>query len=172
MASQSISGSCSCGNITWTSNDPPEHLDHCYCLTCQQVTGNSFMAWVGVPNASLRWTYKTKPFIYRPIVGDTNTCISERTCCGSCGSNIFLQYDLYPDKVHIRASTIKHNDFEMPRVGCHIWLRHCLDRSIVPDDGAGRYEEFDEVFQARMETYLMNKGGKPSDATDQSMAES
>jgi len=42
----------------------------------------------------------------------------------------------------------------------------------VPDDGAGRYEEFDEVFQARMETYLMNKGGKPSDATDQSMAES
>jgi len=78
MASKTITGSCGCGNITWTSTAPPEHLDYCYCLTCQRVSGAPFMAWMGIPKAALQWNFKSKPFRYRPTLGDTDFVVSER----------------------------------------------------------------------------------------------
>lgn len=149
-----MSGSCACGNITYTSTAEPQHLDYCYCLTCQQVSGAPFMAWTGIPKDSLSWNFKAPPYIYRAPVGDGDTFISERTCCGKCGCNILLQYYLYPGKSHVAATTILRNDFEPLRVGCHIWFKHVPSWHVVPSDGIPRYDEFDEDFKAKLENYL------------------
>lgn len=112
------------------------------------------MAWMGIPKDSLTWNFESSPFIFKAPVGDSNTFISERTCCSKCGSNILLQYYLYPEKSHVAASTITRNDFEKLQVGCHIWFRHVPSWHVVPEDGIARYDEFDDDFKARLDDYL------------------
>lgn len=156
MASKKLSGGCACGGITYTSTAQPEHLDYCYCLTCQQVSGAPFVAWTGMPESALQWTFNSPTFVYRPTVGDTGICISDRLCCGNCACNVSIQYYLYPEKTHVAASTIRKSDFEIPKVGCHIWCRHLPSWHTIADDGVPRYEEFDEDFTARLDNYLSN----------------
>ena len=154
MATKTASGSCACGGISWTSTAPPQHLDYCYCLTCQQVSGAPFMAWTGIPRSALEWTFNSPTFTYRSTVGDTDSNVGERTCCGTCGCNIILQYYLYPEKTHVAASTMRRCDFDTPKVGCHIWCRHIPSWHELPDDGVERHDEFDEDFQSRLNEYL------------------
>ena len=154
MALKELSGSCACGSISYISTEQPEHLDYCYCLTCQRVSGAPFMAWTGILKSTLQWTFDSTPLVYRATIGDTGICVAERICCGHCGCNISLQYYLYPEKTHVAAGTIRKCDFEMPPVGCHIWARHVPNWHNIPEDGVERYEEFDDVFKARLDKYL------------------
>ena len=154
MALKTVSGSCACGAISYTSTTQPEHLDYCYCLTCQQVSGAPFMAWTGIPKSALQWEFKSNHFIYCATIGDSGTTVAEHTCCGKCGCNISLQYYLYPEKTHVAASTIRTCDFELPKVGCHIWCRHVPSWHTIPKDGVKRYYEFDDVFKSRLDQYL------------------
>lgn len=55
------------------------------------------------------------------------------------------------------ASTIVKNDFETPKVGCHIWTRHAPSWHVMPDDGVERYHEFDAVFKGKLDEYLQNQ---------------
>ena len=112
------------------------------------------MAWTGIPKSALQWNFKSKPFIYRPTVGDTGVCISERTCCGNCGCNISLHYFLYSDKIHVAATTVQQSEFETPQVGCHIWIRQKPSWYTIPEDGVERHQEFDDVGKALVQNYL------------------
>ena len=112
------------------------------------------MAWTGIPKTSLEINLNSRPLIYKSTLGDTGKCVSKRVCCGGCGCNIILQYDLYPDKTHVAASTIQHNDFEAPKIGCHIWCRHVPSWHIIAEDGVPRYDGFDEDFKYRLEQHL------------------
>lgn len=112
------------------------------------------MAWTGIPKASLEINLESRPMVYRANLGDTETSVSKRVCCRQCGCNIILQYDLYPDKTHVAASTLRHNDFEPMKVGCHIWTRHVPSWHTIAEDGVPRYDEFDEDFKARLEEHL------------------
>lgn len=114
---------------------------------------------MGIPKAALTWTFKNENavFTYSVPVGDTGICIAERTCCGNDGCNARLQYELYPEKTHVAVSTIVRNDFELPGVGCHIWCKRAPESYQIPEDGVPRYEEFDDVFQARMDVHLQSK---------------
>lgn len=58
------------------------------------------------------------------------------------------------------ASTIVKNDFETPKVGCHIWTLHVPKWHVMPDDGVGRYHEFDDVFKAKLDGFLQNQEKK------------
>lgn len=161
---KSISGSCACGNIQWTSTSAPAHLDFCYCLTCQKCAGAPFMAFTGIRRASLEWKFsRSEPFIYRSNYGDTDTSIAERMCCGSCGCNISMQYYLYPEKTHVAASSINKNDFEIPKVGCHIWTKHVPAWYSISDDGVERYHEFDQRFQGKLDEYLKTAKNRSED---------
>lgn len=161
-AAPSCTGTCACGTITWTAFDPPSHLDYCYCLTCQRISGAPFQAWMGIAKRGILWEYKYEPFTYRSTVGDTGICVGERTCCSVCGSNISLQYHLYPEKLHIAASTMKTNGFEVPKVGCHIWTKHVPAWYTLPEDGVQRYETFDPEFQAKLDKFLACEQSKAS----------
>ena len=112
------------------------------------------MAWTGVPKTSLQLNLNSRPIIYRTPIGDTDVSVSQRIICGTCGCNIILQYDLYPEKTHVAASTIRTTDFEIPSVGCHIWCRQAPKWHTIPADGVQKYEEFDEDFKARLDDHM------------------
>lgn len=117
------------------------------------------MAWMGIHKSSLSWTIESeeRTFTYRSNIGDTGVSVAERLCCGECGCNVRLQYDLYPAKTHVAAATVVENVFGMPAVGCHIWTRHVPAWYEVAEDGVKRFEEFDGDFQARLDEFLAKK---------------
>lgn len=94
------------------------------------------------------------------MVGDSDISVGERTCCGSCGCNISLQYYLYPEKTHVAASTIDANTLEPIKVGCHIWTKRAPSWYAIPDDGIPRYQEFDEEFQAKLDEWIATQGSR------------
>ena len=156
MGPSTLSGTCACGNITYTSTAPPLHLDYCYCSVCQQTSGAPFIAWMGIPKFALQWQFKSEPIVYRATIADTAVCVAERKCCGTCGCCMILQYFLYPDKTHVAASTMQQNDFDVPKVGCHIWCRSVPNWHTIPADGIERYQEFDDVFETRLREFMRN----------------
>lgn len=112
------------------------------------------MAWMGIPKTSLQLNLNSRPIVYRSTIGDTGVCVSQRVSCGKCGANLILQYDLYPEKTHVAASTITQTDFEIPSVGDHIWIRQCPKWHTIPEDGVQRHEEFDDDFKSKLDEHL------------------
>ena len=153
MSSKSLSGACACGAATYTltSSTPPEHLDFCYCATCQQTAGAPFMAWMGVSKDGLK------------LSGPISTCglssVATRTFCSSCGSNLTLQYACYPRKTHLAASTVRESSWEVPSVGVHIFVKSCPKWYAIPEDGIERFDEFDRQFEAKFPEVVQALGG-------------
>jgi hypothetical protein len=139
MSHPSLSGSCACGACTFESTSRPIHLDFCYCLTCQRAAGAPFMVWTGITKASLTWK--------GPISIFQSSSVASRSFCSKCGSNLALQYDCYPDKTHVAATTVRKSDWEMPEVAVHIFVKSKPDWYQIPADVVERCVEFDAVFE-------------------------
>ena len=141
MAQPTLTGSCLCTAVTFTSSSPPSHLDFCYCLTCRHASGAPFIAWSGIPKSSLTWS--------GPITTYHSSSIATRTFCAKCGSNLTIQYACYPDKTHVAYALVRRSDWEAPRVGVHIFVRDVPGWYGVPEDGVVRWEEFDGEFEGK-----------------------
>lgn len=153
-----ITGSCACGKVTYTSTGEPSHLDFCYCLTCQRQSGAPFMAWLGLPRASISWqgaalsTWRASIDLPDRTFNAADVTIAERSFCRTCSSPLTLQYDLYPYKTHVAAASIVHHARALPTVGVHIWCKRSPTWYQIPEDGVARYEEFDPEFQRLLST--------------------
>lgn len=145
MPSPVISGHCACSKISWTSTSPPQHLDFCYCSTCQQTSGAPFAPWIGITKSSLSW--KGVISSWKPTISDGDTSVSTRTFCPDCGSCMAIQYDFYPNKTHVAAGTVTVGADVIPEVCMHLWLKKAPRWYRVPEDGVPRYEEFPEEFE-------------------------
>ena len=58
-----------------------------------------------------------------------------------------MQYDCYPEKTHLAAATVRESQWEVPKVGVHIFVKSCPKWYVIPDDGVERFEEFDSEFE-------------------------
>ena len=146
MTSIAISGQCACGKISWSSTRAPEHLDFCYCSTCQQTSGAPFAPWIGITKSAISWAGDMSS--WRPTIGDGDTSVSTRTFCPECGSCMAIQYDFYPDKTHIAAGTATEGADNIPEVCMHLYLKKAPRWYQIPEDGVTRYDEFPEDFMA------------------------
>jgi hypothetical protein len=144
MSSHLISGQCACGKVCWSSTSKPEHLDFCYCSTCQQASGAPFAPWIGINKSTLSWTGNMSS--WRPSIGDGNTTVSTRTFCAECGSCMAIQYDFYPNRTHVAAGTTTEGADTIPKVCMHLWLKRAPRWYQIPEDGVPRYEEFPDDF--------------------------
>jgi len=136
MAPTLLSGSCACTATTYTSTTLPLHLDYCYCLTCQRTSGSPFVPWLGIPLSSLTWS-GTQPSSWRPKLDDGRTSVSTRYFCSACGSCLSMQYDCYPDKVHVAAGTVVQGREGLPRTATHVFVKRKPGWFEVPEDWVG-----------------------------------
>ena len=150
MASKEIviEGHCACHATTWTSTAAPSHLDFCYCTECQQVTGAPFGAWVGVPTSDVKWS-NTRGFFRL-------SSLATRSFCKTCGSTLSIQYECYPQKVHIAVGTVVKG--QVPKMACHLFVSEKPSWYTIPDDGVRRWERFDDEFQDVMKRWKENTG--------------
>lgn len=145
-----LEGRCACGETTFQSKGFPQHLDFCYCTTCQQVTGAPFGAWTGIKRDNVTWEGPAAK--YR--VSD----IATRSLCVQCGATLTIQYDCYPDKTHVAAGIITKGAELLPKVGMHIFVKSKPPWYTIPEDGVPRYKEFDEEFMNALKLYSVQMG--------------
>ena len=133
-----MSGGCACGAVTYTSTANATHLDMCYCTQCQRISGAPVVAWMGVARDALAWD--------GPVGTMRLSSFAERTFCKECGGTLTMQYSCYPNKTHVAAATIIRSDWEPPRIGTHIFVASKPSWYQIADDGAPRWDTFDDDF--------------------------
>ena len=79
-------GGCQCGAVRFRTAQVLDNTHVCHCRMCQKASGGMFMAYVGVPLASLKWT-KGLPASWSSSQG------VQRGFCSQCGTNMFYLRD-------------------------------------------------------------------------------
>ncbi|RMJ28807.1 Glutathione-dependent formaldehyde-activating enzyme [Aspergillus sp. HF37] len=97
-----LTGSCMCGTIAYSSSDPVLKA-LCHCLDCQKWTGGAFTSNVVVPRDGFSVT-KGTPKTY-DVVGESGKN-NKHFFCGNCGSSLYTELDLMADKTVIKAGTL------------------------------------------------------------------
>ncbi|OJJ01763.1 hypothetical protein ASPVEDRAFT_28408 [Aspergillus versicolor CBS 583.65] len=95
-----LKGSCMCGGITYTAESEPLITALCHCTDCQKWTGGAFTSNVVVPRDSFK-IVKGTPKTY-DITGDSGKN-NRHFFCPECGSSLYTQLDIMPDKTVIKA---------------------------------------------------------------------
>ena len=113
-----LSGGCLCGAIRYAIDASVSELRACHCTNCQKISGAG-----GTVNALV----ESKDF--KLLQGSpkrfTKTADSGRVLhryfCGDCGSGLYSQREITPERVVVRAG-----GFDSPppmKVTAHIWTR-------------------------------------------------
>ena len=99
--SETWTGGCLCGAVTYESNSSPvkKYSGYCHCRMCQKAYGNGFTAFIGFPAESFRIT-RGEPTIYR------SSNVGERGFCARCGSPVIMRYSSLPDRIYVYVGTM------------------------------------------------------------------
>ncbi len=99
--SETWTGGCLCGAVTYESDASPvkKNSGYCHCRMCQKAYGNGFTAFIGFPAESFRIT-RGEPTIYR------SSNVGERGFCGRCGSPVIMRYASLPESVWVYVGTM------------------------------------------------------------------
>lgn len=100
--SEGFSGGCVCGAVRFTSESPPQLVAHCHCTDCRKSGGAGHATHVIV--AAETFSVSGPLSVYERL-GDSGHIVS-RTFCSVCGSPLFARYQIRPEAVHIRASSL------------------------------------------------------------------
>ncbi|KAF7588270.1 hypothetical protein BBP40_005956 [Aspergillus hancockii] len=98
-----LTGSCMCGAIAYTSDSEPLVTALCHCLDCQKWTGSAFTSNVVIPRDSFKVT-KGEP-TFCDIAGASGKN-NRHFFCNKCGSSLFTELDIMADKTVIKAGTL------------------------------------------------------------------
>jgi hypothetical protein len=119
-----LEGGCLCGAIRYQIGVPVTELRACHCTSCQKISGAG-----GTVNALLASTdfriVKGTPKRYTRTADSGR--ILHRYFCADCGSGIYSQREVTPERVVVRAGS-----FDNPppmKLTAHIWTRsaRCWD---------------------------------------------
>jgi len=113
-----LSGSCLCGAIQYTVNASVTELRACHCADCQKISGGggTVNALVATKDFSI-----TKGTLKRYTKTADSGRMLHRYFCGDCGSAIYSQRDVTPERVVVRAGA-----FDAPplmKITAHIWTK-------------------------------------------------
>ena len=91
-----VPGACLCGRVRFEATMPSLFCAHCHCTMCRRAHGAGFVTWFAVPKTQLRITAGEADLVhYRSSEHGT------RSFCGSCGSSLFFDWALHPEKIDI-----------------------------------------------------------------------
>jgi len=113
-----LHGSCLCGAIRYTVGADVTELRACHCTNCQKISGAGGTVNALVASKDFKIT-KGAPRRYTKTADSGR--VLHRYFCGECGSGIYSQRDITPERVVVRAGA-----FDSPppmKVTAHIWTR-------------------------------------------------
>ena len=95
------SGSCFCGRVRFEASMPSLFCAHCHCSMCRRTHGAGFVTWFSIPKTQLRIATGESGLI-RFQSSDHGT----RSFCGCCGSPLFFESTLDPERVDISLANM------------------------------------------------------------------
>ena len=113
-----LTGSCLCGAIGYTVRAEVRELRACHCTNCQKISGagGTVNALVAAKDFEI---VKGKPRRFTKTADSGR--ILHRYFCGDCGSAIYSQREVTPDRVVVRAGGL--DNAPPMKVTAHIWTR-------------------------------------------------
>lgn len=130
---QSVTGSCLCGDVTFSASLPSKWCGHCHCSMCQQAHGAGYVTWAGFDadqvqvdegSGQLAW-YESSPG-------------AQRGFCKRCGSTMFFVSERWAGELHITLANFNEALDRRPAANAffdaHVdWMP--IDRSLKQLDG-------------------------------------
>ena len=110
-----ISGSCLCGAIRYTSSAQPALTAFCHCRSCQKAGGGGYSVNVAVAAGSLE--IQGTPQTYRGV-GASGLPV-ERRFCPSCGSALFTDAAAFKGLTFVKGGSLDDASWIEPTL--HIW---------------------------------------------------
>ncbi|KAL7796017.1 Mss4-like protein [Trichoderma ceciliae] len=96
----SLSGSCLCGEVAYSSSSEPTITALCHCVDCQKWTGSTYTSNAVVPEASFQVT-KGEPKWYDTTGGSGKK--NRHFFCSNCGSSLYGKLEAMPGDIVIKA---------------------------------------------------------------------
>lgn len=125
---QTINGSCLCGQIRYKAVAAPLFQAHCHCQDCRKNGGSAFAALAFVSIETLSWQGETKTFSHS---ADSGTIMTKHFC-PNCGSQLFGTNSTRPDRIHIKVGTMEDAAWFQPQ--CNVWASSRLPSTPTNSD--------------------------------------
>jgi hypothetical protein len=110
-----ITGSCLCGAINYSSSAQPTLTAFCHCRNCQKAGGGGYSVNVAVPSSSLE--IRGTPHTY-DAVGTSGLPVARRFCA-QCGSALFTDTAAFAGLTFVKGGSLDDPSWIQPSL--HIW---------------------------------------------------
>jgi len=107
-----LSGSCSCGAVTYTCSSPPVMSGNCHCRECRKASGSGYAPTFFVPENTITIRGEVKWYERK---GDSGQPV-KRGFCPQCGSQMFGRPGIMQQMVAVRAGSLDDPTQYRPQV--------------------------------------------------------
>lgn len=107
--------SCSCGQLSASTDADPGRISICHCLACQRRTGSVFGAQARFPAALVRIEGRSTEYVRTGDAGGT----LRSHFCPHCGSTVYYVVDAQPDLIAIPVGAFADPAFPPPFVSVY-----------------------------------------------------
>jgi hypothetical protein len=111
---------CSCGQLSVTTQGEPIRISVCHCLACQKRTGSAFGTQARWPKDKVKCEGEYR--IWRRI-GDEGNAIDFRFC-PTCGSTVWYTINDMPDTIAVAVGAFADPKFPPPNFSVYEVRRH------------------------------------------------
>lgn len=91
-------GRCACGSVTYSTTAADLWAGHCHCESCRRASSAPVTSFFGVPRDSVTWNGE--------IAVRASAAGVQRGFCAQCGTQLYYQFDGWPDETHLYAATL------------------------------------------------------------------
>jgi hypothetical protein len=109
-----ISGSCSCGELTYQLRNAPLFVHACHCLICQRRTGSAFGITVIILESDFKLTNGK-------LVTESISDMQRGYRCQSCSDPVYMISINHPTTALLSSKTLE--DLRYLFIGAHIWTK-------------------------------------------------
>ena len=128
-----ITGRCECSKIKFEIDGEISDFSHCHCSQCRRMHGAAYASFAGVARNNFRYTSGgDEVSLYK------SSADHERFFCGTCGSNILVSLDEYPEMIYVAMGVID-GDPKLPQE-YHIYVGSKAPWHTIYGDGK-QFEE-------------------------------
>ena len=111
-----FTGSCHCGEISYTFSGEPLRQVNCHCKNCRKTSGGPYLANIFVSEDNL--LIKGSPKVYQHLADSGNKMTKK--FCGNCGAQMFSLGSGRPGIVIIRGGTIDNLEIIQPTLNIFV----------------------------------------------------
>ena len=117
-------GSCACGEISFTVSTRPRFVGYCHCNACKKATGAPVSCYVGLARSDVTLVGEPRSFATSEGVA--------RTWCATCGTPVAYESARWPGEIHFHIAMFDHPETLKPTG--HVYTNEQLPWFEVADD--------------------------------------